>query len=120
MSNARSTSVELVAERDLQFAEEERTLLLIRLRAVTFLLSAGLALVLVRVLTFGGGPARQFQAAVTFAMASLAALLSAARSGSARGLKVTEFAAFGLAAGVVAVRLWPRPNNFATSRKAAA
>ena len=39
-------------------------------------------------------------------MVFLATLLSAARSGSARGLKVVEVAAFGLAAGVVAVHLW--------------
>jgi serine/threonine-protein kinase len=98
--------VELIADSQEQFAEEENTLLLVRLRAVTFLLSAGLALVLVRDLMFGRGPAWPFQAAATVAMMFLATLLSAARSGSARGLKVAEAAAFGLAAGVVAVHLW--------------
>ena len=78
----------------------------VRLRAVTFLLSAGLALVLVRDLTFGRGPAWPLQAAAIVAMALLATLLSAARSCSARGLRMIEAAAFGLAAGVVAVHLW--------------
>src|SRR5262245_26098507 len=106
MSNARSTPVELVAESEPRLAEEENALLLVRLRAATLLLSAGLALVLVRDLIFGGGPAWPFQAAATVAMVFLATLLSAARSGSERGLKVVEAAAFGLAAGVVAVHLW--------------
>jgi hypothetical protein len=69
------------AESDKGFAEEEGALLLVRLRAITFLLSAGRALFLVRGLTFGEGPAWQFQAAATVAMAFLATLLSAARSG---------------------------------------
>jgi serine/threonine-protein kinase len=98
--------VELVAESDMGFAEEEGALLLVRLRTVTVLLSAGLALFLMRDLTFGGGPAWQFQAAATVAMAFLATLLSAARPGSVRGLRVAEVAAIGLTAGVVAVRLW--------------
>ena len=106
MSSARTTPVELIGGSEPGFAEEENALLLVRLRAVTFLLSAGLALVLVRDLMFGRGPAWPFQAAATVAMVFLATLLSAARSGSARGLKVVEAAAFGLAAGVVAVHLW--------------
>jgi serine/threonine-protein kinase len=106
MSNAGSTPVELVTESEPRFAEEQNALLLVRLRAVTFLLSAGLALVLVRDLIFGGGPAWPFQAAATVAMVFLAALLSAARSGSDRGLKVVETVAFGLAASVVAGHLW--------------
>jgi hypothetical protein len=106
MSTPRSIPVELVAGSDPRFAEEENALLLDRLRAVTFLLSAGLALALVRDLTFGGGPAWQLQAAATAAMSSLATLLSAARSGSARGLRMAEAATFVLAAGVVAARLW--------------
>lgn len=106
MSNARSSPMELAAASAGQFAEEENALLLVRLRAVTFLLSAGLALVVVRDLTFGEGPGWQFQAAATVAMAILATLLSATRSGSARGLRIVEIAAFGLAAGVVAARLW--------------
>jgi eukaryotic-like serine/threonine-protein kinase len=106
MSDARATPVELVADSEPRFAEEENALLLVRLRAVTFLLSAGLALVLVRDLTFGAGPAWPFQAAATVAMVFLAAVLSAARSGSERVLKVVETAAFGLAAGVVAAHLW--------------
>jgi serine/threonine-protein kinase len=98
--------VELVAESEPRFVEEENALLLVRLRAVTFLLSAGLALVLVRDLIFGRDTVWPFQAAATCAMTSLATLLWAARSGSERGLKLTEAAAFGLAAGVVAVHLW--------------
>jgi serine/threonine-protein kinase len=98
--------VELVAESEPEFAEEANALLLVRLRAVTLLLSAGLALVLVRDLMFGGGPPWPFQAAATVAMVFLATLLSTARSGSERGLKAVEAAAFGLAAGVVAVHLW--------------
>ena len=106
MSNARTMPVELIAESEPRFAEEDNALLLVRLRAVTFLLSAGLALVLVRDLMFGRGPGWPFQAAATVAMVFLATLLSAARSGSERGLKAAEAAAFGLAAGVVAVHLW--------------
>jgi serine/threonine-protein kinase len=98
--------VELVAESEPRFAEEENALLLVRLRAATFLLSAGLVLVLVRDLIFSGGAARSFQAAATVAMVFLATVLSAARSASERGLKVVEAAAFGLAAGVVAFHLW--------------
>jgi serine/threonine protein kinase len=41
MSNARSTLVELIADSEPRFAEEENALLLVRLRAVTLLLSAG-------------------------------------------------------------------------------
>src|SRR6478752_9494083 len=103
MSNARTMPVELIAESDPGFAEEDNALLLVRLRAVTFLLSAGLALVLVRDLMFGRGLTWPFQAAATVAMMFLATLLSAARSGTERGLKAAEAAAFGLAAGVVAV-----------------
>jgi serine/threonine-protein kinase len=98
--------VELVADSASRFAEEANALLLVRLRAVTFLLSAGLALVLVRDLIFGRGPGWPFQAAATVAMMFLATLLSAARSGSERVLRVVEAAAFGLAAGVVAFHLW--------------
>ena len=58
MSTARSMHVELVAENDPRLSEEENILLLVRLRAVTVLLSAGLALVLVRDLTFGWRPCR--------------------------------------------------------------
>jgi eukaryotic-like serine/threonine-protein kinase len=106
MSNARTTPVELIAESAAQFAEEEKALLLVRLRAATFLLSAGLALILVRDLMFGRAPIWPFQAAATIAMMFLATLLLVARSGSERGLRVAEAAAFGLAAGVVAVHLW--------------
>jgi hypothetical protein len=106
MSSARPAPVELVADGDRRFADEERTLLRVRLRAVTFMLSAGLALVLVRDLTFGRGPAWPLQAAAIVAMAFLATLLSAARTYSARGLRMMEVAAFGLAAGVVVVHLW--------------
>src|SRR5215470_8143415 len=102
MSNARMP-VELIAGREPRFAEEDHALLLVRLRAVTFLLSAGLALVLVRDLMFDRGPVWPFLAAATLAMMFLAALLSAARSGTERGLKAAEAAAFGVAAGVVAV-----------------
>src|SRR5947199_10112552 len=98
MANARSRPVELVADSEPRFAEEENALLLVRLRAVTFLLSAGLALVLMRDLLFGRGPAWPFQAAATVAMMFLATLLWAARSGTERGLKAAEAAAFGLAA----------------------
>ena len=85
MSNARSRPVELVAESDLRFAEEDKVLLLIRLRAVTLLLSAGFVLVLARDLIFREGPDWRFQAAATVAMALLATMLSAARSASGRG-----------------------------------
>src|SRR3954447_1949173 len=106
MSSARPAPVELVADGDMRCADEERALLHARLRAVTFLLSAGLALVLVRDLTFGRGPPWPLQSAAIVAMAFLAALLSAARAGSVRGLGMIEVAAFGLAAAVVAVHLW--------------
>src|SRR3954447_22849735 len=106
MSSARPAPVELVADGDMRFADEERALLHVRLRAVTFLLSAGLALVLVRDLAFGRGPAWPLQAAAVVAMAFLATLLSAARTFSARGFRMIEGAAFGLAVGVVAVHLW--------------
>ena len=56
MSSTRSTPVEMIANGDELFAEEEHALLLVRLRAVAFLLSAGLTLVLVREELFGGGP----------------------------------------------------------------
>jgi hypothetical protein len=96
----------MIANGDELFAEEEHALLLVRLRAVAFLLSAGLTLVLVREELFGGGPGWPLQAAAMVAMMFLATLLRAARSGWERGLKVVEAAAFGLAAGVVAVHLW--------------
>jgi serine/threonine-protein kinase len=98
--------VELVAAGDERFADEEKALLHVRLRAVTFLLSVGLALVLARDLTFHKGPAPPLQAAAVLAMVSLAVLLSAARTWTARGLRVMEVLAFGLAAAVVAVHLW--------------
>jgi hypothetical protein len=106
MSSTRSTPVEMIANGDELFAEEEHALLLVRLRAVAFLLSAGLTLVLVREELFGGGPGWPLQAAAMVAMMFLATLLRAARSGWERGLKVVEAAAFGLAAGVVPVHLW--------------
>src|SRR4051812_35850119 len=106
MSISRPASVELVADGDMRFADEERALLHARLRAVTFLLSAALALVLVRDLAFGRGPAWPLQAAAIVAMASLAMLLSAARTCSAQALRTLEAAAFGLAMAVVAIHLW--------------
>jgi serine/threonine-protein kinase len=106
MSNARSTPVELIAASDAEFTAEENALLLVRLRALTVLLSAGLGLVLVRDLVFGVGPAWQLQAAAMIAAAFLAALLRSARPGSARGLKAIEVAALGLAVADVAVHLW--------------
>jgi serine/threonine-protein kinase len=106
MSNARSRPVELVAHSDSGLAQEENALLLVRLRAVTFLLTAGFALVWVRDMIYGEGTAWQLQALATLAMAFLSTLLSATRSVSARGLKVAEAAALGLAGGVVAVHLW--------------
>ena len=106
MSTTLTTPVELVGASDMAFAEEEHAVLLVRLRAVTLLLSAGLAMFLLRDLTFGEGPAWQFQAAATFAMAFLATLLSASLPGTTRGLRMVEVAAIGLTAGVVAVRLW--------------
>src|SRR4051812_35281348 len=115
MSSARPVPVELVAAGDVRFADEERALRHVRLRAVTFLLAAGLALVLARDLTFGRGPAWPLQAAAVVAMASLAALLSAARMWSVRGLRVMEVVAFGLAAAVVAVPLW-HAQLFAAAR----
>src|SRR4051812_44014037 len=108
MTSVRPAAVEFVADGDMGFADEERALLHVRLRAVTFLLSAGLGLVLVRDLTFGGGPAWPLQAAAVVAMAFLATLLSAVRTFSARGLGMIEGAAFGLAVGVVAGHLWQR------------
>lgn len=106
MSSTRPAPVELVADGDARFADQERALLHVRLRAVTFLLSAGLVLVLMRDLTFGRGPAWTFQAAAIVAMASLAALLFAAPTCSVRGLRMLEVAAFGLASAVVAIHLW--------------
>ena len=125
MSNARSRPVELVAESDRRFAEEDKALLLVRLPAVTLLLSAGFVLVLARDIIFREGPDWRFQAAATVAMALLATMLSAARSASWRGLKVVEAAAFGLAACVVAVHLWGAllsgaARSDATALKAAA
>ena len=105
-SSRRITPVELVSGGDPPLADEEDALLLVRLRAVAILLTAGLVLVLVRDLMFRRGPAWQLQAAETVAMAFLAVLLSAVRSGTARGLKAAEAATFGLAAGVMASRLW--------------
>ena len=49
---------------------------------------------------------RPLQAAAIVAMASLATLLSAVRTCPARGLRMIEVAAFGLAAAVVAAHLW--------------
>jgi serine/threonine-protein kinase len=98
--------VELIAGSEPRVAEEENALMLVRLRAVTLLLSAGLALVLVRDLVFGRASVWPFQAAATVAMVFLAALVSAVRSASERGLKAAEAVAFGLAAAVVAVHLW--------------
>jgi hypothetical protein len=115
MSSVRPAAVEFVADGDMGVADEERALLHVRLRAVTFLLSAGLALVLVRDLTFGMGPAWPLQAAAIVAMAFLATVLSAARTCSARGLRIMEVAAFGLATMVVAVHLW-RTQLSATAR----
>jgi hypothetical protein len=106
MSDARSRHVELVVESDLRFAEEDKALLLVRLRTVTLLLSAGFVLVLARDIIFREGPNWQFQAAAMVAMAFLTTMLSAAGSASARGLKAAEAAALGLAAGVIAVHLW--------------
>jgi hypothetical protein len=68
--------VEMIANGDELFAEEEHALLLVRLRAVAFLLSAGLTLVLVREELFGGGPGWPLQAAAMVAMMFLAMLLS--------------------------------------------
>src|SRR3954453_8115783 len=103
MPSARLPPVELVADRDDRFADEERTLLRVRLRAATLLLSAGLALVLVRDLTFGTGPDWPLQAATVVAMMSLAVLLPAAPGCPTRALRAIEGAAFGLAAVVVAI-----------------
>jgi hypothetical protein len=96
----------LVAEGDMRVSDEERALLHVRLRAVTFLLSAGLALVLARDLTFCGGPTWPLQTAAIVAMASLPTLLSASPRCPARSLRTIEVAAFGLAAAVVAIHLW--------------
>src|SRR5262245_46244927 len=79
LSSARPAPVELVAEGDMRFADEERALLHARLRAATFLLSVGFVLVLVRDLAFGRGPAWPLQAAAIVVMVLLATLLSAAR-----------------------------------------
>lgn len=106
MRSARPAPVELVADGDTRFADEERALLHVRLRAVTLLLSAGLVLVLARDLTFNREPAWTLQAAAIVAMAALTALLSAATTCSVRGLRMIEVAAFGLAAAVVAIHLW--------------
>ena len=106
MSTARSTPVELVSESGSPFDEEESALLLVRLRAMTRLLSAALGLVLARDLAFGMGPTWQFQAAVIVAMVFLAAWLSAQQSVSALGLRTAEVVAIGLMAVVVAAHLW--------------
>jgi serine/threonine-protein kinase len=101
-----SSRVQIVAVSDPVFADEENALYRVRLRAATFLLAVGLALVLARDVTFGGGSGWQLQAAAVVGMAFLAVLISAAPSGSSRGLKAGEVAAFGLAAGDMAARLW--------------
>jgi serine/threonine-protein kinase len=106
MSNVRPRPVELVADSKRRFAEEENALFLVRLRAVTFLMLTGFALMLVRDITFREGPMWQLQAVGTVAMAFLTTLLSAARSVSAHGLRAAEAAILGLAAAVVAVHLW--------------
>jgi hypothetical protein len=106
MPSTRPAAAELITDGDTRFADEERALLHVRLRAVTFLLSAGMALILVRDLTFGMGPAWPLQAAATVAMAILGTLLSAVRTCPARALRMIEVAAFGLAAAVVAVHVW--------------
>jgi hypothetical protein len=106
MPTARSTPVELVAQSGLPFDEEESALLLVRLRALTLLLSTGLCLVLARDLAFGTGPTWQFQAAAIVAMVFLAALLSAKQSSSAHWLRTAEMAAIGLTAVFVAAHLW--------------
>jgi serine/threonine-protein kinase len=115
MSSARPAPVELVAHGETPLADEERALLHVRLRAVTFLLSAGLTLVLVRDLLFGKGPGWPLQAAAIVVIVFLAALLSSLRTVSARGLRMIEVAAFGLAAVVVAVHLWSAQRS-ATAR----
>ena len=106
MPTARSTPVELVAHSSQRFDEEESALLLVRLRAMTRLLSTGLCLVLVRDLAFGMGPAWQFQAAAIVAMVFLASLLSARQSSSASWLRSVETLAIGLMAVVVMAHLW--------------
>src|SRR4051794_32802068 len=106
MANARSAPVAFATGSDPRFADEENGLLLVRLRAASILLSAGLAMLLLRDLALGGGPSWQFQAAATVAMALLATLLSAVRSAPSRGLRAAEAAAFALAASASAVRLW--------------
>ena len=98
--------MELVAQSSLPFDEEESALLLVRLRAMTLLLSTGLCLVLARDLAFGTGPTWQFQAAAIVAMVFLASLLSAKQSGSSLWLRMAEMAAVGLTAVVVAAHLW--------------
>ena len=106
MPTARSTPVELVAQSSLPFDEEESALLLVRLRAMTLLLSTGLCLVLTRDLAFGRGPTWQFQAAAIVAMVFLALLLSAKQSSSASWLRSAEMLAVGLTAVVVMAHLW--------------
>src|SRR3954468_16540509 len=85
MSSARPAPVELVADGDTRFADEERALLHVRLRAVTLLLSSGLALVLVSDLAFGRGLAWPLQAAAVVAMAFMATLISAIPTCPTRG-----------------------------------
>jgi hypothetical protein len=106
MPVTRSTPVELVAHSSQRFDEEESALLLVRLRAMTRLLSTGLCLVLARDLTFGRGPAWQFQAAAIVAMVFLATLLSALQSKSASWLRSVEMLTIGLTAVVVTSHLW--------------
>jgi eukaryotic-like serine/threonine-protein kinase len=106
MPSTRPAPVELVTSGDTRFADDERELLHTRLRAVTFLLTAGLTLVLLRDLAFGKGPGWPLQAAAIVAMAFLATLLSAARITSSRALRTIEAVAFGLGAATVAVHLW--------------
>jgi hypothetical protein len=106
MPTAQSTPVELVAHGSQRFDEEESALLLVRLRAMTRLLSTALCLVLARDLAFGRGPAWQFQAAVIVAMVFLASLLSARQSSSASWLRSAEMLAISLTAVVVMAHLW--------------
>ena len=103
---ARSTSVEIVTHSSRRFDEERSALLLVRLRALTRLLSIALCLVLARDLAFSRGPTWQFQAAAIVAMVFLASLLSAAQSGSASWLRRAEVLAIGLTVVVVMAHLW--------------
>jgi eukaryotic-like serine/threonine-protein kinase len=106
MSKSESAPVRLVAQSSLPFDEEESALLGLRLRAITFLLTTALCLVLARDLAFGTGPTWQFQAAAIVAMVSLALLLSAKHAGSSLWLRTAEVSAIGLMSVVVAAHLW--------------